>query len=231
MKRLIIATLFCVAALLGAAQTAILSCDAPTGLHASDVGLDFITIAWDDDPNVSNWQVWFYPHGYGSASPNEGTVTDANTFTMPYTFIIYDDSPNHPGTSPLYYDFAVRADCGDSTWGPWSNVLTVATPYVGIEERLQKAVTLYPIPATSYVDVRVDGDVNVTKMEVYDVYGKVIRNAGACDMGVCDMGVCDMGVCDTPLQTRINVSGLSSGMYFVRVSTAHGPITKPFVKK
>ena len=140
---------------------------------------------------------------------------------MPYTFIIYDDSPNHPGTSPLYYDFAVRADCGDSTWGPWSNVLTVATPYVGIEERLQKAVTLYPIPATSYVDVRVDGDVNVTKMEVYDVYGKVIRNAGACDMGVCD----------TPLQTRINVSGLSSGMYFVRVSTAHGPITKPFVKK
>ena len=70
------------------------------------------------------------------------------------------------------------------------------------------------------------GDVNVTKMEVYDVYGKVIRNAGACDMGVCDMGVCD-----TPLQTRINVSGLSSGMYFVRVSTAHGPITKPFVKK
>ena len=140
---------------MGAAQTAILSCDAPTGLHASDVGLDFITIAWDDDPNVSNWQVWFYPHGYGSASPNEGTVTDANTFTMPYTFIIYDDSPNHPGTSPLYYDFAVRADCGDSTWGPWSNVLTVATPYVGIEERLQKAVTLYPIPATSYVDVRV----------------------------------------------------------------------------
>ena len=225
MKRLIIATLFCVAALLGAAQTATLSCDAPTGLHASDVGLDFITIAWDEDPNVSNWQVWFYPHGYGSASPNEGTVTDANTFTMPYTFIIYDDSPNHPGTSPLYYDFAVRADCGDSTWGPWSNVLTVATPYVGIEERLQKAV------ATSYVDVRVDGDVNVTKMEVYDVYGKVIRNAGACDMGVCDMGVCDMGVCDTPLQTRINVSGLSSGMYFVRVSTAHGPITKPFVKK
>ena len=91
MKRLIIATLFCVAALLGAAQTAILSCDAPTGLHASDVGLDHITIAWDEDPNVSNWQVWFYPHGYGSASPNEGTVTDANTFTMPYITL----APHH----------------------------------------------------------------------------------------------------------------------------------------
>ena len=216
MKRFIIATLFCMAALLGAAQTATLSCDAPTGLHASDVGLDFITIAWDDDTNVSAWQVWCYPYDCVHGSPNGGTVTDINTFTIPYSFIIYDDSPNHPGTSPLYYDFAVRADCGDSTWGPWSNVLTVGTAYVGIEERLKNSITVFPNPATSFVDVRVDGDVNVKGMEVYDVYGAVIRN---------------VGVSDTPLQTRINVSDLSSGVYFVRVSTNYGPVTKPFVKK
>ena len=216
MKKIIFAILFCVAVLVGVAQNVTFSCDAPTGLHASDVGLDFITIVWDDDINVSAWQVWYYPFDCAHASPNGGIVTDTNTFTMHYSFIIYDDSPNHPGTSPLYYDFAVRADCGDSTWGPWSNVLTVGTAYVGVEEMLKNSITVFPNPATSFVDVRVDGDVNVTGLEVYDVYGKVIRH---------------VGVCDTPQQTRINVSDLSPGMYLVRISTNHGPITKPFVKK
>jgi hypothetical protein len=218
MKKIASTIVFYVAVLVGAAQNTTFSCDAPTGLHASDVGLDYITIDWDDDPNVSAWQVWLYPHDYGGGSPNGGTVTDTNTFTMPYIFIVYDDSPNHPGTSPLYYDFAVRADCGDSTWGPWSNVITVATAYVGIVERLKNSITVFPNPATSFVDVRVDGDVNVTGMEVYDVYGKILRTVVETRHG-------------TSLQTRIDVSDLSSGMYFVRASTDHGPITKPFVKK
>jgi hypothetical protein len=55
-------------------------------------------------------------------------------------------------------------------------------------------------------------------MEVYDVYGKVIRTVAETRHG-------------TSLQTRIDVSNLSSGMYFVRVSTDHGTVTKPFVKK
>ena len=115
----------------------------------------------------------------------------------------------------MYYDFSVRADCGDSTWSSWSDRITVATPYVGIEERLQKAVTLYPNPATSYVDVRVDGDVNVTGMEVYDVFGKIVRRAD---------------VCNTSLQGRIDVSNLSNGIYFVRVKTDCGNVSKKFVK-
>ncbi|MBR3466433.1 MAG: T9SS type A sorting domain-containing protein [Bacteroidales bacterium] len=31
--------------------------------------------------------------------------------------------------------------------------------------------------------------------------------------------------------TRIDVSGLAAGMYFVRVTTDRGVVTKPFVKK
>ena len=40
-----------------------------------------------------------------------------------------------------------------------------------------------------------------------------------------------VGVCDTPVQTRINVSGLANGMYFVRVTTDEGVVTKSFLKK
>jgi hypothetical protein len=75
-------------------------------------------------------------------------------------------------------------------------------------------VTLYPNPAKEYVDIRVDGDVNVTSLEVYDVYGKLINS---------------MNVVENP--TRINVSNLSNGMYFVRVTTEAGMVTKTFVKK
>ena len=217
MKRLIIATLFCVAALLGAAQTAILSCDAPTGLHASDVGLDHITITWDEDPDVSNWQVWYYPN-QSHASPTESsTTTSTGSYTFHYTYIEVGGS--HGGlVLPLVWDFAVRADCGDSTWSAWSNIITVALPYVGIEEQLLKAIRLYPNPTTSHVNIRADGDVSVKRLEVYDVYGKVVRTVVGANN-------------DSFPQTQIDVSDLSPGMYFVRVSTDLGPITKPFVIK
>ena len=75
-------------------------------------------------------------------------------------------------------------------------------------------MSLYPNPAREYIDIRVDGDLNVTMMEVYDVYGKLINT---------------VNVIDNP--TRINVSSLANGMYFVRVTTEAGSVTKTFVKK
>ena len=55
---------------------------------------------------------------------------------------------------------------------------------------------------------------NVQKVEVVDVYGKVINIVNATDN-----------------LTRINVSGLANGMYFVRVTTDEGVATKTFVKR
>ena len=77
-------------------------------------------------------------------------------------------------------------------------------------------MTLYPNPAKEYVDVRVDGDVNVTGMEVYDVYGKVVRTVVGANNNT---------------SIRINVSDLSAGMYLVRVTTEQGVVTKRFVKR
>ena len=54
-------------------------------------------------------------------------------------------------------------------------------------------------------------------MEVYDVYGKLVT-------------VVETGRAPS-LQTRINVSDLANGMYFVRVTTEEGVVTKTFVKR
>jgi len=66
--------------------------------------------------------------------------------------------------------------------------------------------------------MRVDGDVNMAAMEVYDVYGKAVRTVVETCHGA-------------SLQTRINVSNLSAGIYFVRVTTDQGSVTKRFVKQ
>ena len=112
------------------------------------------------------------------------------------------------------YEIRVQAVCNGGVVSEWSSILTATAINSGIENWLENSVTLYPNPACEYVDIRIDGDVNVTVMEVYDVYGKLINT---------------VAVVDNP--TRINVNGLADGMYFVRVTTEEGVVTKTFVKK
>ena len=51
-------------------------------------------------------------------------------------------------------------------------------------------------------------------MYLFDVYGKLLQIVPI-----------------TSETTQINVSGLADGVYFVRVTTDRGVVTKPFVKK
>ena len=136
--------------------------------------------------------------------PVGGTLASATSATNSYTIT---------GLAPeTEYQIQVQADCGDGNVSDWSAAVT-ATTTTGIENWLMNSISLYPNPAKEYIDVRVD-ELHVTGMEVYDVYGKLINT---------------VSVVDNP--TRINVSNLAAGMYFVRVTTEQGVVTKSFVKK
>jgi len=172
-------------------------CNTPTGLTVSAVTDESITVTWDADANVSSWNIQYRPVG--------GTLSSATSNTNSYTI-----NGLQPETS---YQIQVQANCGDGNLSEWSSAVT-GTTTVGIDSWLSNSVSLYPNPAKEYVDIRVDGDLNVKTMEVFDVYGKLINT-----------------VIVTENPTRINVSGLANGMYFVRVSTEEGMVTKTFVKK
>ena len=92
----------------------------------------------------------------------------------------------------------------------------------GIEDnQLAESVSVYPNPATEVINVECrmkNEEWAVTHMEVYDVYGKVIRTAETLRA-------------TSPQTAQINVSGLAAGMYFVRVTTDQGVVTKRFVKR
>jgi hypothetical protein len=172
-------------------------CDVPTGLHTTDIQNESISIAWDANPNVTTWNIQYKPVG--------GQLASASSNTNSYTITGL--------TGLTTYEIQVQAVCADGT-SDWSAAITAQTTNVGIESWLENSVNLYPNPAKEYVDIRVDGDLNVTMMEVYDVYGKLINT---------------VNVVENP--TRINVSNLANGMYFVRVTTEAGMVTKTFVKK
>jgi len=172
-------------------------CDVPTGLHTTNIENEAIAIAWDANPNATSWNIQYRPVG--------GTLSSATATTNSY---------NITGLTGLTtYEIQVQADCGDGNVSDWCTAITAQTTNVGIENWLQNSISLYPNPAKEYIDVRVD-ELNVTSMEVYDVYGKLINT---------------VNVIDNP--TRINVSNLAAGMYFVRVTTEQGTATKSFVKK
>ena len=88
-----------------------------------------------------------------------------------------------------------------------------------VDEYLLSNIKLYPNPANEYVTVLCTmNSVQLESVEVTDVHGKTVRTiAGTND--------------HFPLQTRINVSGLAGGIYFVRVTTDKGVVMKKFVKK
>jgi hypothetical protein len=179
-------------------STPVEPCDVPTGLHTTAIENHSIAIAWDANANVSSWNIRY--------RVVNGTWNTATATTNSYTISGLEGLTN--------YEIQIQANCGNGNLSAWSASVTAHTTNVGIVNHLENSVTLFPNPAKEYVDVRIDGDVNVTLMEVYDVYGKLIRN---------------VNVIDNP--TRINVSSLANGMYFVRVTTDAGMVTKTFVKK
>jgi hypothetical protein len=110
------------------------------------------------------------------------------------------------------YEIRVQANCGYAL-SEWSPSITEQTTNVGIESYLENSVSLYPNPANDVVNVQCTMN-NVQTVEVIDVYGKLINT---------------LNVTDNP--TKINVSRLAAGLYFVRVTTQEGTVTKSFVKQ
>ena len=140
--------------------------------------------------------------------PLGGQLSSATSTTNSYLI-----TGLQPETS---YEVQVQADCGDGNLSDWSPKLTVTTT-TGIESWLENSVTLFPNPAKEVINVQCTMN-NVQLgggIQIVDVYGKVVVETFH----------------ETSLQARIDVSGLAAGMYFVRVTTEEGVVTKSFVKR
>ena len=179
------------------------TCPAPTNLTAV-LGESHTTVilTWQQEPNTANeWQV-----NYRQTTEDTWSTVTANTTTYTLTDLVAN----------VTYEFKVEAHCTNGLTSDASNIVTIQTDDVGVQSWLEKSVTLYPNPATEMIAVAVsDANITITGMEVYNVYGQIVETFHGTSQN----------------RATINVSSLADGMYYVRVTTDNGVVTKNFVKR
>lgn len=185
------------------------TCPAPTNLQqvSQETEPGTIIVTWTDNANTSLWNLQYrLPNSLWSST----MVTGSPTYTITNL------------TPDTDYEIQVQAIC-ESSLSPWSATLSATSSGNGnddgIVSHLNDRIHLYPNPAKEYVEVVLDGNIlDINSIEIFDVYGKLIRTETAQDLS-------------TSQRIRISVSGLTSGVYFVRLSTSAGTATKNFVKQ
>ena len=176
-------------------------CEVPTGLTASNITKESFDVSWNANSGVSSWNVRY------RVADGQWTTATSNTNQYAVTGL----------SAETNYEVQVQADCGNGNLSEWSESLNVTTLVDGINSYLLNSISLYPNPANDVVNVQCTmNNVQLEGIEIIDVYGKVVRAiVGANNY--------------SPI--RINVSGLANGMYFVRVTTDEGVVTKTFIKQ
>ena len=176
-------------------------CEAPTGLTVASIENHAVTVTWDANSNVNSWNIRY-------RKANEGSWNSASSSTNSYTISDLDGDTD--------YEIQVQADCGDGNQSDWTTSATAHTTNVGISSWMENSVKVFPNPANDFVNVQCTMyNVQMSAdLHVFDVYGKLVQTVPM-----------------TGETTSINVSDLADGMYFVRVTTEAGAVTKTFVVK
>ena len=112
--------------------------------------------------------------------------------------------------SGVEYEAFVVANCGTQHSGESNHVTFTLT---SINDYLLSNTTLYPNPTTGVFRIE-NSKLRIETVEVYDVYGKLTTSVKVNDN-----------------VAEIDASGYASGVYFVRVLTEKGMVTKRIVKK
>ena len=107
------------------------------------------------------------------------------------------------GPVPTYTFYAVDAD----------HTIRAEFLNVGIDDLPDNLIAIYPNPTNGKLTVSGTG-LQVSRIDIYDVYGKLLQTLAVNDV------VADL-----------DVSGLPAGLYFLRIQTDNGAVTKRFVKR
>ena len=108
------------------------------------------------------------------------------------------------------YEVYVVANCGAQHSGESNHVTFTA---VGIEDYLFSSTALFPNPTTGEFRIQ-NSKFSIQSVEVFDVFGKLMSSVDVNDNTV-----------------TIDATSYASGVYFVRILTEKGMVTKRIVKK
>ncbi|MBR4535498.1 MAG: fibronectin type III domain-containing protein [Bacteroidales bacterium] len=117
-------------------------------------------------------------------------------------------------TAASTYDVRVKAICSADNQSDFVST-TFTTQTVGIDNiTLANSINLMPNPADNYIDLNVNSNVEVKEAVVYNAFGQMIQKVELNNN-----------------HTRIDLSDMAAGMYFVRVNSDNVSATKKFIKR
>ncbi|HLA55888.1 MAG TPA: T9SS type A sorting domain-containing protein [Flavobacterium sp.] len=160
-------------------------------------------------PEGIYWIEWQQDAGAnGNFSPGS-TVVDARTQpgynaiqfqSATGTWVVLSDLGNPAATAP---DVAIDM--------PFMLDYTLT---LGVSQNeLSSKISVYPNPVKNVVNVDVPSDILVESAEIYDLTGRMVKSQNSA-----------AGI------QSINVSGLSSGNYILKLKSVQGSVTKKFIK-
>ena len=175
------------------------TCDAPTNLNVSNITAHSATMSWTPGGSETSWKVGYKLNT--SSQWQEATVS-----TTSYNLEGLTDNSQ--------YDVRVKALCGDNLESDFVSA-SFSTIVDAIDNvTLANNISLMPNPADKYIDLRINGNVNVKEALVYNAFGQLIQTVELTDNHV-----------------RIDLSNMAAGMYFVRVNSDNVIATKKFIKR
>ena len=166
-------------------------CDAPSNLTAA-VSLNSAHLTWT--PGQNNTGEWVVEYGLQGFNSGDGVVMTVNTTQLTISDLEWD----------MDYDVYVRANCAAGAMSNWSNKATFTTPLdVSIADVNAADMSIYPNPASGNTSISLSGVSGNVRVTIVDMNGRTVRSE-------------EMS-CDGTCVKVMNVEGLASGAYFVRV--------------
>lgn len=136
---------------------------------------------------------------------SDANYTDVAVTTNPYTLSNLEFSTE--------YDAYLVANCTNGETSLPTETIHFTTEGDGINDFIADNTKLFPNPANNIITIQ-NNHAMMNTVAVYDVYGKLLNTISVNSNSV-----------------DINVAHLADGMYFARIMTDNGIITKSFVKK
>ena len=127
------------------------------------------------------------------------------------------------GIAPFEADFTVTPDVGNTVANvaKFDSLLITAAAaedLLGINDldnSLVDAIKLYPNPANDVINLSASNKINLKKLEVLDVNGRIIKSTSL----------------ENITNKKINISELNSGLYLINIYSSEGMTTKKFIKQ
>lgn len=154
--------------------------------------------------NQINWTGTFsnYDIEYGPDGFTQGTGTLITNISG-FSYVINGLTPN------TAYKYFIRANCG-ATFGAWANnTFSTTTLALNGAAISNQSIQLFPNPTASILNIQTEE--KIIDLKIIDITGRTTN-------------VCNIA------NNKIDVSGLSSGMYFVEIETEKGLFKVKFRK-